>query len=74
MATLKVGWKCKCGGEREADVPTRRFDEDVRDWMTMVQWCLMIEHRKASPTCRATSFEYAKIPYHEGAQLGAPSN
>lgn len=69
---MKIYYKCACiGQETSVDVPDRRPDTDIIDWMQFVQQCLGFDHSQMSPHCRAGQVEYAKIPM-EGAQIGTP--
>jgi hypothetical protein len=69
VAVITIFYKCACmPAERSVDVPPRREDEDIIDWMeTCVRLSIGLDHRKRSPLCRAAALEYAKIPAPENA-------
>lgn len=60
---MKVIYKCKCmSAETEIDVPDRRPNSDIGDWMDMVIACITVDHRASNALCQSDKVEYAKIP------------
>lgn len=63
-----IAYKCACMPvEASITVRYRRTDEDVTEWMEMVQAALGVDHQLRSPLCMRTAVEYAKIPAPENA-------
>lgn len=71
MTTLH--YKCTCMKEEVTfEMPARRFNEDVADFMERVQKWLGEDHSQRSPFCRATAVEYLKMPVPEdGRPIGS---
>jgi len=66
--SVEVTYKCACmPAEVTIYAPYRRSDQDVVEWMAVVQEIISIDHRLRSPTCMRTAMEYAKIPMPENA-------
>lgn len=64
MTTMR--YKCSCMAEEIAfEMPARRFNEDVADFMTRAQKWLGEDHSQRSPFCRSGKVEYLKIPIPE---------
>lgn len=60
---MKVWYKCRCmDSEREIEVPAREKDTPLLFWMADLQGLIGDDHSVASPYCRRTKLEYAKIP------------
>lgn len=53
--------------EGSFEVRHRHFNEDVLDWMEVMERALSADHRARSPLCRAVKTEYVKIPVPENA-------
>lgn len=71
---MKIIYKCRCmKHETSIDVPDRRPNTDLMDWMELVQYCMTVDHHWLAPLCRAEGIEYAKIPMDEDAPgIGMP--
>jgi hypothetical protein len=57
--------------ETEIDVPDRRPQTEVIDWMEMVQKNIGFDHHEINPLCRSGACEYVKIPL-DGDSVGVP--
>jgi hypothetical protein len=71
---MDIRYKCKCmKDEATLNVPDRRQNADLGDWMNMLSVCISTDHRALSPLCMRTEMEYAKIPMPENAPgVGMP--
>lgn len=69
MSGVEVRYKCICiGDEASLEVPYRRADEDLNEWMeTIVGSACYLDHRRRSPLCQAKNMEYMKINSPENA-------
>lgn len=67
-----VRYKCSCmQDEGTFEMPARRFNEDISDFMTRMQKWLGEDHSLRSPFCQATKTEYVKIAVPEGRPIGS---
>ncbi len=67
-----VMYKCSCMKDEAAfDMPARRFNEDIGDFMDRMTKWLGEDHALRSPFCRATKTEYVKMPVPEGRAIGS---
>lgn len=68
-----ICYKCSCLKEEIAfEMPARRFNEDIADFMERVQKWLGEDHNQRSPFCRAGECEYVKIAVPEdGRPIGS---
>jgi hypothetical protein len=68
-----VIYKCRCMTEEIAfEMPARRFNEDIADFMERVKRWLGEDHSQRSPFCRETNVEYLKLPVPEdGRGIGS---
>jgi hypothetical protein len=57
--------------ETEIDVPDRRPNADLMDWMEMVQRNIGFDHHAISPFCERAQCEYVTIPL-DGESVGVP--
>jgi hypothetical protein len=54
------------------DMPARRFNEDISDFMDRMTKWLGEDHRLRSPFCLASKTEYVKLPVPEdGRNIGS---
>jgi hypothetical protein len=70
---VAIQYKCSCMKEEATfEMPARRFNEDISDFMERMQKWLGQDHSERSPFCRATKTEYVKIAVPEsGAPIGS---
>ena len=75
MRPTRIIYKCTCMAEEIAiDIPGRRPDQEITDWMehTVKPW-LGEDHQLRSPFCQAKAVEYLKLPMPEdGRRVGDP--
>lgn len=66
---ISIRYKCRCMAKEAAvDIRDREDGEDIIRWMNCaVQPGLGEDHRRRSPSCRASKTEYVKIPARENA-------
>lgn len=71
MTTIR--YKCSCLSEEVAfDMPARRFNEDISDFMERMKRWLGEDHSQRSPFCRSGKTEYVKLPVPEdGRPIGS---
>lgn len=64
--TITVRYKCEClTADASIQVPVREPGQDLGDWLRGV--CgpsIHLDHCQRSPSCKAHSMEYLKVPYH----------
>lgn len=60
---VEVAYKCTCAPvEVLLQVPFRREDEDLREWMeSIVGAACYLDHRQRSPSCPSKNVEYVKV-------------
>lgn len=67
-----VFYKCKCmQDEGSFEMPARRFNEDIENFMERMKRWLGDNHRERSPFCRAEKTEYVKIYVSEDGEVGS---
>jgi hypothetical protein len=67
-----VRYKCRCMAEEVVfDMPARRFNEDIADFMERMQKWLGEDHSQRSPFCRSATTEYVKLPVPEDRPIGS---
>lgn len=68
-----VRYKCGCMPEEAAfEMPARRFNEDIADFMDRMKKWLGEDHSLRSPFCRSSKTEYVKLPVPEdGRGIGS---
>ena len=69
--TITCKYSCRlCGDQRVSfEVPIRRLDQDVIDWMERrITPAMLIEHQKRSPGCYPETMSRIEIP----APVGSP--
>lgn len=65
-------YKCRCmQDEGSFDMPARRFNEDIADFMERMQKWLGEDHNLRSPFCRSGKTEYVKMAVPEGRAIGS---
>lgn len=66
---MKIFYKCRCmKAEAVIDVPDRRPEGELMEWMGLVQHAIAVDHKALSPRCMAVAMEYAKIPLEDETQ------
>lgn len=65
-------YKCTCMKEEISfEMPARRFNEDVTDFLERVRKWLGDDHSQRSPFCRSEKVEYLKMAVPEGRPIGS---
>lgn len=67
-----VTYKCRCMPEEATfEMPARRFNEDIADFMERMRKWLGEDHGQRSPFCRSGVTEYVKMRIPEGRPIGS---
>ena len=70
MTTIR--YKCSCmQNEGSFDMPARRFNEDILDFMERLKKWVGDDHSQRSPFCRSRACEYVKVPAPEDRPIGS---
>ena len=70
--TITCQYSCEyCDLEKiDVDVPIRKLDQDVVDWVNNVAAQAMVDdHAKRSPFCRPQEFKQIMIPIPAGTEM-----
>jgi len=67
-----IHYKCACmQDEGSFEMPARRFNEDIADFMERVKKWLGDDHSQRSPFCRSGVAQYIKLSVPEDRPIGS---